>query len=96
VVKIMYVATATPGLVNSPLPEYKMLSRGLSFMSCLVVIQDEGWAVLCSLTNKTQKLNLESRNRQKLRIYIPSSCLHLVSLVLRYERHRQLPDLDIT
>jgi hypothetical protein len=23
----------------------------------LVVVQDEGWAVLCSLTNKTQNMN---------------------------------------
>jgi hypothetical protein len=26
-------------------------------MRCLVVVQDEVWAVLCSLTNKTQDLN---------------------------------------
>jgi len=26
-------------------------------MKCLVVGQDEGWAVLCSLTNKTQDMN---------------------------------------
>jgi hypothetical protein len=24
-----------------------------------VVLQNEGWAILCSLTNKTEKLNLE-------------------------------------
>jgi hypothetical protein len=23
-------------------------------MKCLVVVQDEGWAILCSLTNETQ------------------------------------------
>ena len=28
-------------------------------MRCQVVLQDEGWAVLCSLTNKTHKLNQE-------------------------------------
>ena len=26
-------------------------------MKCLVVVQDEGWAVLCSLTNETQDMN---------------------------------------
>jgi hypothetical protein len=26
-------------------------------MKCLVVVQDEGWAILCSLTNETQDMN---------------------------------------
>ena len=65
-------------------------------MRCLVVWQDEGRAVLCSLTNKTHKLHLEPRNRQNTSIYIPSSRLHLHSLFLLYDTHRQHPDLNIT
>jgi hypothetical protein len=26
-------------------------------MKCPVVVQDEGWAILCSLTNETQDMN---------------------------------------
>jgi hypothetical protein len=26
-------------------------------MRCLVVVQDEGWVVMCSLTNKMQDMN---------------------------------------
>jgi len=65
-------------------------------MRCLVVLQDEGCAVLYSLTNKTHKLNLEPRNRQISSKYILSSRLHLLSLFLPYYTHRQHPDLDIT
>jgi len=49
-------ANAMPGIVNCPLREYKISSRGLSFMRSLVGLQDEWWDVLCSLTNKTHKL----------------------------------------
>jgi hypothetical protein len=91
----MYDANATPGVGNCPLGEYQISSRGLSFMRCVVVRQDEGCAVLCSLTNKTHKLNLELRNRRNSSIYIPSSLLHLHPLFLSYYTHRQHPDLDL-
>jgi len=95
-VKMMYDVQAMPGVVNCPLREYYISSRGLSCMRCVVVLQDEGWAVLCLLTNKTHKLNLEPRNRQNSSIYIPSSRQHLLSLFLPYYTHPQHPDLDIT
>ena len=66
------------------------------FKRSLVDLQDEGWAVLCSLTNKTNQLNLEPRNRRHSSMYIPSSRLHLLSLFLPYYTHRLHPDFDIT
>jgi hypothetical protein len=39
-------------------------------MQCLVGVQDEGWAVLCPLTNKTQNMNQIAESR----VYI--SILH--------------------
>jgi hypothetical protein len=93
---MMCAANATPGIVHCPLCEYLILSRGLLSMRCLVVLQDEAWAVLCLLTNKSHKLNLEPRNHRNWSIYIPSSSLHLLSLFLQYDTHRQHPDLDIT
>ena len=70
-------------------------------MRCLVVVQEEGWAVLCSLTNETQDMNqmhhilqLEPRNRRNWSIYIPSSRLHPLSFLLPYYEHRQHPELS--
>jgi len=58
-------------------------------MRGLAVVQDEGWAILCSLTDKTQDMNpnydisqVEPRNRRNSSIYISSSLLHLHSLLL--------------
>jgi hypothetical protein len=89
-------ANATPGVANCPHGEYLIASRGLSFMRCRVERQDEDCAVLCSLTNKTHKLNVELTNRGNSSIYIPSSLLHLHSLFLSYYTHRRYPDLDLT
>jgi hypothetical protein len=50
---------ATPGVMECPLREYYISSRGLSFMRWHVVLQDAAWAVLCLFTNKTHKLNQE-------------------------------------
>jgi hypothetical protein len=43
-----------------------------------------------------QNSQVEPRNHQNSSIYIPSSHLHLLSLVLRYYTHWQHPDLHIT
>jgi len=68
-------------------------------MRWVVVGQDDGWAVLCSLTNKMQDMNQnyhiaqgEPRNRRNSIIYIPSSCLHLHSLLLPDNTHRLHPE----
>jgi len=58
-VKMMCDAKAMPGVVNGHLREYNISSRGLSFMRWHVVLHDECWAVWCSLTNKTHKMNQE-------------------------------------
>jgi len=55
-VTVVWDATATPSDANCPHRVYWILSRGSSFMRGLVVVQDEGWAVLRSLTNKTQDM----------------------------------------
>jgi len=51
--------------------------RVLNLIRCLAVFQDEGWAILCSLSNKTQDMNpnhdisqVEPRNCRNSRIYI--------------------------
>jgi hypothetical protein len=49
-------AKATPGVVNSPLRKYKNVSRGLPLMRWHVVLQVDGWAILCSLSNKPHRL----------------------------------------
>jgi len=51
--KVVCIANATPSIINCPHREYWILSQGLWCMRCLVVVEDEGWAVLCSLTTKT-------------------------------------------
>jgi hypothetical protein len=51
-VKVVRDAKATPGVVYCSLRENSISFRGSSFMRCLVVLQDDGWAVLCSWTNK--------------------------------------------
>jgi len=55
--KVVWDAKATPGVANCPHREYWISYRGSSFMKCLVVEQDQCWAVLCWLTNKTQDIN---------------------------------------
>jgi len=54
---MMCAGNATPGSVNCPPNEFYMSSHGLVFNSCLVVLQDESWAILYLITNKTHKLN---------------------------------------
>jgi len=46
---------------------------------CLVVLQDEGWAVLCSLTNKTHKLNQEITGTQVCITLLPAYTSFLYS-----------------
>ena len=47
VVKVVCNAKAMPSIVNVPLHEHYIPSKGISFMRGLVVVQDEAWAVLC-------------------------------------------------
>jgi hypothetical protein len=56
-VEVVWDAKPTPGIANCPHCDYQISPGGSSFMRCLVVVQDEGWAVLCSLTNKMQNMN---------------------------------------
>jgi len=100
-VKVVCDAKAMPGVVNCPHREYYISSRGLSYRRCLVGVQDEGWTVLCSLTNKTQDMNQKyhishvgPRKHRNLSIYIPSSRLHLLFLFLPYYTQRQDPELS--
>ena len=66
-----------------------------------MVVQDEGRAVLSASTNTTLDPNknyhisqVEPSNRRHSSIYIPSSRLHLHSLVLPYQIHSQYPELS--
>ena len=92
---------ATASVVICPHREHKITFQGLLFMRCLVVGQVEGRSVLCSLTNNMQDMNpnyhisqVERRNLRNLSINIPSSCLHLLSLFLPNDTHRQHSDLS--
>jgi hypothetical protein len=62
-------ASAMPGVINCPLYENLISSSGLFFMRWYGVLQDEGWAVLCLLTNKSHKLNPEIA-RPRVYIYL--------------------------
>jgi len=73
-VQLVCDATALPGVANCRQREYKISSPASAFMRCLVVVQDDGWAVLCALTQKTQDMNQITGTG----VYI--SCLHLHSL----------------
>jgi len=88
-------------IVNFPHHGYQISSWGFLFMRCLVVVHNEGRAVLCSLTNNTQNMTqnkhisqVEPRNRRNSGIYSPSSRLHLHSLFLLYWTHGQHPELS--
>jgi len=48
-------------------------------MRCLVVLKDEGWAVLCSLTNKPHKLNQEIAGTRVYISLLPAYTSFLVS-----------------
>ena len=66
-----------------------------------MVVQDEGWAVLCSFTNQRQDMNqnydisqVEPRNCRNSSLYIPSSRLNFHSVFLWYYTYRQHPELS--
>lgn len=89
------------GIVNVPLHDHIITSQGWSFMRCLVVVQDNGWAALCSISNKTQSINqhyhisqVQPRNRRNSSICFSSSRLTLHSLSLLYWKHHQHPELS--
>jgi len=70
-------------------------------MKFVMVVHCEGWSVLCSSTNKTQDMNhndhisqVEPSNRQNSGVYILSSRLHLISVFVSYDTHRQHPELS--
>jgi len=48
-------------------------------MRCLVALQDEGWAVLCSLTNKSHNLNQEIAGTQVYISLLPAYTSFLCS-----------------
>jgi len=74
--------------------------RVLNLVSRLVMHEvpgdSERWWLRRVLFVNQQKSQVEPRNHQNSNIYIPSSHLHLISLILPYYTHRQHSDLDIT
>jgi len=78
-VKMVCDAKPTPGVLHCPRHECYILSRGLSFVRCLVDVQDEGWAVMCSLTNKTHKLNQDITRTQVYISLLPAYTSFLFS-----------------
>ena len=70
-------------------------------MRRLGIVQDEGWAVLCWLTNKTRKLNQEIAGTRVYRSLLPvytsflfSSCIiHTDSILISTSRdlHKTMP-----
>ena len=95
-VKVGCNAYAKRGEENMTHHEYYILSRGCLFRQYLVVMEDEGGAILCSLTNNTQDMNwtyyilqVKWWNRNNSGIHFPSSWLHLGSHFLRYLTYHQ-------
>ena len=66
-------------------------------MMCLVVMQDKGWAVLCSLTNKTQYMNQIVETRVYISI-LPTYTSILFSFHIKHttsnSTHSQHPELS--
>jgi len=54
---VVCAANPTPGVANCPHRKNLISSQRSSFMRFLVVVQDEGWPILCSLANKRQEMN---------------------------------------
>jgi len=86
-----------PSVANCPHREYSISSQGSSFMRCLVVVQDEGWAILCSLTNKTQDMNQIAGTRVYISL-LPAYTSILFSCRIKHttsnSTHRQHPELS--
>jgi len=65
-------------------------------MSCLLVVQDEGCAVLCSVTNKTQDMNQIAGTHVDISL-LPIYTSILLSSRVRHtasnKTHRQHPEL---
>jgi len=78
-VKMMCDADATPRVVHCPHREYLISSQGLPFMRCLVVLQEEAWAVFCMLTNNTPKLNQELAATREYISLLPAYTFFLFS-----------------
>jgi len=80
-VKLVWDANATPGIANCPHHKYWIMSRGSSFMRCLVVVQHEGLAVLCSLINKMQNVNQIAGTRVYISVLpAPTSTIFISSI----------------
>jgi len=66
-------------------------------MKGLVVVQDEGWAVLCSLTNKTQNMNQITGTQVYISL-LPAYTSILFSSHIKHtasnQTHRQHPELS--
>ena len=67
-----------------------------------MVAQDEGWVILCSITNKTRDMTqnyhitqVKPRNPRNSIIFIPSSGLPPHSLCLLYETHHEHPEVTL-
>ena len=56
-------------------------------MKCLVVVQDEGWAILCSLTNETWDMN------QIAETQVYTSLLPAYTSILFSSRIEQTPSI---
>jgi len=97
-VKVVCDAKTTPSVANYGHRKYEISSRCFSFMRCLLVVQDEGWAVLCSLTNNMQDMNQSAGTRVYISLppaytsILVSSRLHLDSLFFSYWTHHQHPE----
>jgi hypothetical protein len=96
-VKVVCDAKARHSVATCSHCKYYISSRGSSFMRCLIVVQDEGWAVLRSLTNNTQDMNQIARTRVYISLLptytsiIFSSCLEHTS---SNWTHPQQPELS--
>jgi len=90
-------AKATHRIANCPHHMNYISSSGSSCMRCLVVGQDEGWAMMCSVTNKTQDMNQIAETRVYIS-FLPDFSSILFSAHVNHTatnlKHCQSPELS--
>jgi len=96
-VKVVWDAKTTPSVANCRHRVYYILSRSSSFVRFMVVVPDSGWAVICSLTNKTQDMNQIAETRVYISL-LPAYSSNLFWSRIKHtagdESHHQHPELS--
>jgi len=100
-VNMRFDSKATPSMVNSTFCKFKISSRCLFFIRCLVVLHGHSGAILSSLTNNSHQLNDEMARRRVNLSGLPSensfpcasSSIHMGSILMSTscDLHNSMP-----